>query len=101
MFIDKFLKMSFLSKAKKCDLVVIGEELGEKVSGELKIIDLKQIIVKSENYEEEFVRNLCESTINERLEKERLEKRFDELSSQFETLDKQYGTVVKGILIIN
>lgn len=66
--------MAFLCKAKKCDLFEIAEELGEEVSEDLKVIELKRKIVDSENYEEEFVKNLCESTVNARIERENLEK---------------------------
>lgn len=51
-----------------------------------EIDELKQLYVK-----------VCSEKENSLNEKERLEKRYDELSSQFETLDKQYGTVVKGM----
>jgi len=51
-----------------------------------EIDELKQLYVK-----------VCSEKEHSLNEKERLEKRFDELSSQFETLDKQYGIIVKGM----
>lgn len=51
-----------------------------------EIDELKQLYVK-----------VCSEKEHSLNEKERLEKRFDELSSKFETLDKQYGTTVKGM----
>ena len=76
--------MSFLSKANKPDLIIIAEELGESASEELRVIDLKKLIVKSKNYEEEFVRNLCENTISARLEKEREERQSKEREFELE-----------------
>lgn len=51
-----------------------------------EIDELKQLYVK-----------VCSEKEHSLNEKERLEKRFCELSSQFETLDKQYGSIVKGM----
>lgn len=50
-----------------------------------EIDELKQLYVK-----------VCSEKEHSLNEKERLEKRLDELSAQFETLNKQYSTVVKG-----
>jgi len=51
-----------------------------------EIDELKQLYVK-----------VCSEKEHSLNEKEILEKRFDELSSQFETLDKQYSIIVKGM----
>jgi len=51
-----------------------------------EIDELKQLYVK-----------VCSEKEHSLNEKERLEKRFGELSSQFEILDKQYGSIVKGM----
>lgn len=53
-----------------------------------EIDELKQLYVK-----------VCSEKEQSLIEKEKLEKRFDELSAQFETLDKQFGTVVKGEIL--
>lgn len=53
-----------------------------------EIDELKQLYVK-----------VCSEKEHSLNEKEKLEKRIDELSTQFETLDKQYGTVVKGMYL--
>lgn len=50
-----------------------------------EIDELKQLYVK-----------VCSEKEHGLNEKEKLRKSFDELSAQFETLDKQYGTVVRG-----
>ncbi|GFW82196.1 hypothetical protein TNCV_5056711 [Trichonephila clavipes] len=66
--------MAFLEKAEKQDLVLLAEELGQKVSDKMTIIDLKNIIIGSKDYEEEFVRAQLSVISEERVEKETEEK---------------------------
>ncbi|GFV77877.1 retrovirus-related Pol polyprotein from transposon 17.6 [Trichonephila clavipes] len=66
--------MAFWGKGKKKDLVLVAKELGEAVSEDMKVVELKQIIVGSKNFEEEFVKNLLETAVNERMESENLER---------------------------
>ncbi|GFR05001.1 retrovirus-related Pol polyprotein from transposon 297 [Trichonephila clavata] len=66
--------MAYLGKAKKKDLFLVAIELGETVSGDMRVIELKQIIIGSKHYEDEFVKNLLESIMTERIENEDLEK---------------------------
>ena len=48
--------MSFLRKSNKPDFIIIAEKLGEIATEDMRVIDLKKII-KSKNYEGEFVKN--------------------------------------------
>ncbi|GFY01441.1 hypothetical protein TNCV_850491 [Trichonephila clavipes] len=66
--------MAFLGKARKQDLVLLAEELGQKVSDNMTIIDLKNIIIGSKDYEEEFVRAQLSVILEERVERETEEK---------------------------
>ncbi|GFX77150.1 hypothetical protein TNCV_1679331 [Trichonephila clavipes] len=66
--------MAFLGKAKKQDLNLLAEELGQKVSDKMTIIDLKNIIIGSKDYEEEFVRAQLSVISEERVERETEEK---------------------------
>ncbi|GFW98414.1 hypothetical protein TNCV_3454431 [Trichonephila clavipes] len=66
--------MAFLEKAKKQDLVLLAEELGQKVSDKMTIIDLKNIIIGSKDYEEEFVKAQLSVISEERVERETEEK---------------------------
>ncbi|GFT57850.1 hypothetical protein TNCV_4865741 [Trichonephila clavipes] len=50
--------MAYLGKGRKSDLSYIAEQLGERVTDDLKIIDLRNLIVNSTNYDEEFVREM-------------------------------------------
>ncbi|GFT29826.1 retrovirus-related Pol polyprotein from transposon 17.6 [Trichonephila clavipes] len=71
----------------------------------MKVIELKQIIVGSKNFEEEFVQNLLETVMNERMESEnlerqtlawevQLEKETREREFQLECLKVKQSTVV-------
>ncbi|GFY79498.1 uncharacterized protein TNIN_155551 [Trichonephila inaurata madagascariensis] len=62
--------MAYLGKGRKSDLSYIAEQLGERVIDDLKIIDLRNLIVNSTNYDEEFVREMLNARIEERLEGE-------------------------------
>ncbi|GFV61973.1 hypothetical protein TNCV_4107761 [Trichonephila clavipes] len=66
--------MAFLGKAKKQDLVLLAEVLGQKVSDKITIIDLKNIIIDSKDYEEEFVEAYLSVISEERVEREEEEK---------------------------
>ena len=66
--------MAFLAKAKKEDLRVLAEELGETVGLDLKVIEIKDLILKSNGYEEEFVKALLSSIIEDRKAKEESEQ---------------------------
>ncbi|GFV86247.1 transposon Ty3-I Gag-Pol polyprotein [Trichonephila clavipes] len=60
--------MAYLGKGRKSDLSYIAEQLGERVTDDLKIIDLRNLIVNSTNYDKEFVREMLNVRIEERLE---------------------------------
>ncbi|GFV35432.1 retrovirus-related Pol polyprotein from transposon 17.6 [Trichonephila clavipes] len=60
--------MAYLGKGRKSDLSYIAEQLGERVIDDLKIIDLRNLIVTSTNYDEEFFREMINVRIEERLE---------------------------------
>ncbi|GFV88297.1 hypothetical protein TNCV_3705491 [Trichonephila clavipes] len=66
--------MTFLGKARKKDLVYVATESGEAVSEDMKVVELKRIIVGSKNFEVEFVRNLLETVMSERMDGENLER---------------------------
>ncbi|GFX32140.1 hypothetical protein TNCV_4099891 [Trichonephila clavipes] len=67
--------MAFLGKAKKQDLVLLAEELGQKVSDKMTNIELRNIIIGSKDYEEEFVRDQLSVILEERFERESEEKK--------------------------
>lgn len=72
--------MSFLGKGQKADLLKLAEELGIDVTPEDKIVKIKSLIVRSPDYEEDFVRNLLESVVEAR--KSESEARKAEIEAQ-------------------
>ncbi|GFT05956.1 hypothetical protein NPIL_242431, partial [Nephila pilipes] len=75
--------MSFLSRARKVDLITLAEELGLTVEPNAKISDLFKLIINDKNYDEDFTKDCLEVITNERKEEEQrrdeLEKREYEL----------------------
>ncbi|GIY70031.1 hypothetical protein CEXT_515591 [Caerostris extrusa] len=67
--------MSFLAKGRKKDLVTLAAELGEKIDGDLRILDFRELIMKTIfTAVVEFVQIALDNIIAERLEKEYREK---------------------------
>ncbi|GFS57426.1 hypothetical protein NPIL_14221, partial [Nephila pilipes] len=72
--------MSFLSRARKVDLITLAEELGLTVDPNAKISDLLRLITNDKNYDEDFTKDCLDVITNERKEEEqrRDEQRRDE-----------------------
>ncbi|GFS50208.1 hypothetical protein TNIN_425101 [Trichonephila inaurata madagascariensis] len=62
--------MAFLEKAEKQDLILLAEEFGQKVSDKMTVIDFKNIIIGSKDYEEEFVKAYLSVISEELVERE-------------------------------
>ncbi|GFT86268.1 hypothetical protein NPIL_45991 [Nephila pilipes] len=58
--------MAYLAKDRKADLRYIAEKLGERVTDDLKTIHIKNLIINSTNYEEEFARKMLNAILQER-----------------------------------
>ncbi|GBM27363.1 hypothetical protein AVEN_120951-1 [Araneus ventricosus] len=67
--------MSIPAGARKCDLKILAEELGETVNDSHKLKDLKKIILASKEYDEESAKEWMNTIINERKESEEKEIR--------------------------
>ncbi|GFY16376.1 hypothetical protein TNCV_2350201 [Trichonephila clavipes] len=83
--------MAFLGKAKKQDLVLLAEELGQKVSDKMTNIELRNIIIGSKDYEEEFVRDQLSVILEERFERESEEKIARQLAIEEEKIARQHA----------
>ncbi|GFQ86565.1 uncharacterized protein TNCT_685281 [Trichonephila clavata] len=59
--------MAYLGKGRIAELRYIARQLDEKVTDDLKMIHLKNLIVNSTNYEEEFVREMLNMIIEKRI----------------------------------
>ncbi|GFT09489.1 transposon Ty3-I Gag-Pol polyprotein [Trichonephila clavipes] len=87
--------MAFLEKAKKQDLVLLAEELGQKVSDKMTNIELRNIIIGSKDYEEEFVRDQLSVILEERFEREtRLKTSVSDLIKIIPNFDIRDGDIV-------
>ncbi|GBN91866.1 hypothetical protein AVEN_202452-1, partial [Araneus ventricosus] len=67
--------MSIFAGARKCDLKILAEELGETVNDSYKLKDLKKIILATKEYDEESAKEWMNTIINERKEKEEIAER--------------------------
>ncbi|GFV87096.1 hypothetical protein TNCV_5113141 [Trichonephila clavipes] len=56
----------------------------------MKVIELKQIIVGSKSFEVEFVRNLLEFVMSERMDGENLEANSEEVQLERETQEREF-----------
>jgi hypothetical protein len=76
--------MAYLAKYKKAYLLEVATELGETPSDGIKLVKLRDLIVNSTNYDEDFVKLMLERIARESLEKEQEEKERQQLEKQEE-----------------
>ncbi|GBN72090.1 hypothetical protein AVEN_124854-1 [Araneus ventricosus] len=74
------MKMSIFAGARKCHLKILAEKLGETVNDCHKLKDLKKMIMASKEYDEESAKELLNTIINERKEREENESRKEEIA---------------------
>ncbi|GBM10958.1 hypothetical protein AVEN_171440-1 [Araneus ventricosus] len=74
--------MFIFAGARKCDLKILAEELGETVNGSHKLKDLKKMILASKEYDEESAKEWLNTIINERKEREENERRNEEIQME-------------------
>ncbi|GBL97568.1 hypothetical protein AVEN_163013-1 [Araneus ventricosus] len=74
--------MSNFAGARKCDLKILTEELGEKVNDSHKLTDLKKIILANKEFDEECAKEWLNTIMNERKEKEENERRNEEFQER-------------------
>lgn len=60
--------MAFLGRGRKADLIKLANNLELTLTGSETILQLKDKIVSDENFDSDFVENMFEAIINERLE---------------------------------
>ncbi|GBL88563.1 hypothetical protein AVEN_195580-1 [Araneus ventricosus] len=71
--------MYIFAGARKCDLKILAEELGETVNDNHKLKDLKKMILASKEYDEESAKEWLNTVLNERKEREENERRNEEI----------------------
>ncbi|GBM83020.1 hypothetical protein AVEN_172727-1 [Araneus ventricosus] len=74
--------MSVFAGARKCNLKILAEELGEKVDDSHKLKDLKKMILASKEYDKEYAKEWLNTIMNERKEREENERRKEEMAEQ-------------------
>ncbi len=60
--------MAYLAKGKKQDLVELADELGVAIEENFKILEIKNAIIKSPTYDEEFTKECLNRIVNDRKE---------------------------------
>ncbi|GBM37614.1 hypothetical protein AVEN_44543-1 [Araneus ventricosus] len=66
--------MSFLGKGRKADLINLAQEMGIAIPKDARVSEIKDLIIKSVNYDESFSHEYLDTIIAERLTKEEQEK---------------------------
>ncbi|GBN14057.1 hypothetical protein AVEN_238570-1 [Araneus ventricosus] len=74
--------MFIFAGARKCDLKIFAEELGEKVDDSHKLKDLKKMILASKEFDEECAKEWLNIIINGRKEREENERRKEEIQKR-------------------
>ncbi|GFT83161.1 hypothetical protein TNCV_2129731 [Trichonephila clavipes] len=64
--------MAFLTKGKKEDLRRLAWEMGFVVAEDLRILDIKQLILSAEGYKENSIKDLFTNIIEEQIEKNKV-----------------------------
>lgn len=61
------LQNGVFGEAKKCDLKMLAEGIGEVVTSDMKIMDFKPLILDSKAYEKEFMEGVLETIVYNRI----------------------------------
>ncbi|GFU51472.1 uncharacterized protein TNCV_81171 [Trichonephila clavipes] len=78
--------MAYLAKARKDDLKTLATELGLEIEEMMRVIDFKNLILASKDYDEHFTKTLLETIVETRVEAERDEKEESEYKRKQEGL---------------
>ncbi|GBN77662.1 hypothetical protein AVEN_128467-1 [Araneus ventricosus] len=84
--------MSVFAGARKRDLKILAEELGEKVDDSHKLKDMKKMILSSKEYDEECAKEWLDAIINEREEiaERKSQEEIAERKSQEEIAERKH-----------
>ncbi|GFY53085.1 hypothetical protein TNIN_33791 [Trichonephila inaurata madagascariensis] len=96
--------MAFLTKEKKEDLRRLGWEMRFVVAEDLRILDIKQLILSAEGYEKNSIKDLFTNIIEERIEKNKVaaqvaewERRKAEINFELHKLKLQLEVQKSGV----
>ena len=65
--------MAFLGKGRKENLIELAIEMGLSADVNMKVMELKDLITTSKNYEDEFIKGLFNTIIDDRKKREDIE----------------------------
>ncbi|GIY50311.1 synapse-associated protein 1 [Caerostris extrusa] len=86
------IKISFLGKGRKSDLIEFATEIGGTIPPETFIVDIKKIITSNKNYDKEFIKKDFERIIQKRIKKEENE---NQRQIEIEEQEKQRQIVIE------
>ncbi|GFR19899.1 hypothetical protein TNCT_485021 [Trichonephila clavata] len=96
--------MAFLTKGKKEDLRRLAWKMGLVVAEDLRILDIKQLILSSEGHEENTIKDLFMNIIEERMENSKVaeqvaqrERRRVEMDFELQKLELQVEAQKSGV----
>ncbi|GFW05006.1 retrovirus-related Pol polyprotein from transposon 297 [Trichonephila clavipes] len=78
--------MANLAKVRKDDLKTLATELGLEIGEMMRVIDFKNLILTSKDYDEQFTKTLLETIIETRVQAERDEKEENDYKRKQEEL---------------
>ncbi|GFT35082.1 SCAN box domain-containing protein [Trichonephila clavipes] len=78
--------MAYLAKARKDDLKTLATELGLEIGEMMRVINFKNLILTSKDYDEQFTKTLLETIIETRVQAERDEKEENDYKRKQEEL---------------
>ncbi|GFY47838.1 retrovirus-related Pol polyprotein from transposon 297 [Trichonephila inaurata madagascariensis] len=78
--------MAYLAKARKDDLKTLATELGLEIGEMMRVIDFKNLILTSKDYDEQFTKTLLETIIETRVQAERDKKEENDYKRKQEGL---------------
>ncbi|GFT17147.1 hypothetical protein TNCV_4738671 [Trichonephila clavipes] len=78
--------MAYLAKARKDDLKTLATELGLEIEEMMRVIDFKNLILTSKDYDEQFTKTLLETIIETSVQAELDEKEENDYKRKQEGL---------------
>ncbi|GFX33497.1 hypothetical protein TNCV_1006581 [Trichonephila clavipes] len=88
-FISIEYNSSHVSGARKEELILVADELGEEITPEMRVIDLKTLILDSDKYKnnKEFIDDYLDCIISDRKSKEEQARVTAESQLEFERIN--------------
>lgn len=85
---------SFFGRGRKSDMMCLATEIGLSVNDDLKIVELKKAIMESSEYidDADYIKELYQSIVNERMEKEALQKEERDRAFELEKMQLELSS---------